>query len=147
MFSTLPLAMPLEVAGVPVARISVSADNPCHDLFVRLCDVHPDGRSENVCDRVIRLDPERISQLPAGFEVEDAGDGVRVARLELWPVAHRFKAGHRLRVTISGGAHPRYNRNPGTGEPMATAQRLVPSVVSVHHDEQHRSVITLPVLQ
>lgn len=25
----------------------------------------------------------------------------------LWPTAHRFAPGHRLRVQVSGGAHPR----------------------------------------
>ena len=39
----------------------------------------------------------------------------RVAvEVELWPVGHRFAAGHRLRVQVSGGAHPRFARHPGT---------------------------------
>ncbi|HEV2927841.1 MAG TPA: CocE/NonD family hydrolase C-terminal non-catalytic domain-containing protein, partial [Propionibacteriaceae bacterium] len=38
---------------------------------------------------------------------------------------HRFHAGHRIRVQVSSGAHPRYARNPGTGEDPVRATRLV----------------------
>jgi hypothetical protein len=48
----------------------------------------------------------------------------RRADVRLWPTAHRFKRGHRIRVQVSSGAFPRYARNPGTGEPHATATTL-----------------------
>lgn len=134
-FTSLPLAAAIEVVGTPRARITVSADNPHHDLFVRLCDVHPDGASMNVSDRLIRLD-----------DVEPGPDGIREAVLELWPLAHRFSVGHRIRVQISGGAHPRFARNLGAGDPVATATRMVASTISVHHDGQYKSALTLPTV-
>jgi len=130
-FTSTRLRDPLEVTGTPRALITVSADNPYHDVFVRLCDVAPDGASLNVCDRLVRLD-----------NVAPGPDGTRLAVLELWPTAHRFAAGHRIRVQVSGGAHPRYARNPGTGESLADAVRTVVSTVTVHHGI---STITLPV--
>ena len=33
----------------------LAADTPDTDLVVRLCDVHPDGRSFHVCDGILRL--------------------------------------------------------------------------------------------
>ena len=48
-------------------------------------------------------------------------DGVFVADVALWPIGHRFAAGHRVRVQVSSGSHPVYARNLGTGEPYATA--------------------------
>ena len=51
----------------------------------------------------------------------------RVLRLELDSIAHRFRAGSRLRLQVAGGSHPRFARNPGTGEPPAVARGLVPS--------------------
>jgi predicted acyl esterase len=33
-------------------------------------------------------------------------------------MAHVFGAGHRIRVQVSGGAHPRWSRNPGNGGPL-----------------------------
>jgi putative CocE/NonD family hydrolase len=133
-FTSLPLLADLDVIGTPRARLTVSADNPHHDVFVRLCDVHPDGSSMNLGGRLIRMDG-----------VSPGPDGTRGAELELWPSAHRFAAGHRIRVQVSGGAHPRYARNPGTGEPLATATRTAASIVSVHHDARLTSTVTLPV--
>jgi predicted acyl esterase len=51
--------------------------------------------------------------------------------VELWPMAHVFRRGHRIRVQVSGGAHPRWSRNPGTGAalhepgPMLASNRAV----------------------
>jgi len=67
------------------------------------------------------------------------------ARVTLWPTAHRFKRGHRIRVQVSSGAFPRYNRNPGTGVPRGTAVTLRPADQHVHHDAAHPSAIVLPV--
>jgi putative CocE/NonD family hydrolase len=133
-FSSLPLAADVDVIGTPRARITVSADNAHHDVFVRLCDVHPDGRSMNLGGRLVRMDDARPGT-----------DGTRPADLELWPTAHRFVAGHRIRVQVSAGAHPWYARNPGTGEPLATATTTAASTISVHHDDELTSTITLPV--
>ena len=133
-FTSLPLLADVDVIGTPRARLSVSADNRHHDVFVRLCDVHPDGSSMNLGGRLVRMD-----------DVAAGPDGVREAVLELWPAAHRFAAGHRIRVQVSGGAHPRYARNPGTGEPLATATRTAPATIAVHHDARLTSSITLPV--
>ena len=46
---------------------------------------------------------------------------------------------------MSGGAHPRYARNFGTGEPLAPATRLVATRTTVHHDAAHPSALILPV--
>jgi len=54
--------------------------------------------------------------------------------------AHRLGAGHRLRVQIAGGAHPRFARNAGTGEPWASATRMVAVDIEIGH-----GVLSLPV--
>jgi predicted acyl esterase len=64
-------------------------------------------------------------------------------RFELWPVAHRFARGHRVRVQVSSGAHPRYARNPGTGEDPVHATRLVAADQEVFHDLRRPSRVTL----
>jgi uncharacterized protein len=38
-------------------------------------------------------------------------------------------------------------RNPGTGEPHATATRLLPADQAVYHEGAHPSAIILPVRQ
>ena len=67
---------------------------------------------------------------------------VPTVRVEMSRTAHRFRAGHRIRLQISGGAHPRFTRNYGTGEPVAGATRMVPAVTTVGH----RSSLHLPMV-
>ena len=129
-YTTAPLPADTEVIGEVSAEIWFSASQPSADVFVRLCDVDTGGRSWNVCDGLTRL--------------ASANEPVK-AVVSLWPTAHRFKRGHRIRVQVSSGAFPRFARNPGTGEPHATATRLLASDQSVHHDPAHPSAIVLPV--
>ena len=72
--------------------------------------------------------------------------GPRQIRADLWPTAHRFRPGHRIRLQVSSGAHPRYARNPGTGEPLATASSLSVAEQTVHHDPTRPSAVLLPVV-
>ena len=131
-----PLGSTLEAIGPVRVELWVRASSPYFDLFARVCDVDPAGASWNVCDALTRVVPGR-------FERADDG-GIRV-RIDLWPTAHRFAAGHRIRLQVSSGAHPRYLRNPGTGEDSDSAREIVPVDVEVLHDPAHASVLVLPV--
>ena len=91
-----PLNEPLEVIGNPVVELVHRTDNPYADLFVRLCEVRKNGRSINVSDAFQRLKPE---------------DSSGTIRLRLDAMAHCFTPRTRIRLQISGGAHPRYARN------------------------------------
>jgi len=135
-FSSAPLERDLEIIGPVSATVHVRASRPHLDVFVRLCDVDPAGRSVNVCDGLVRVTPGRPSA--------DA-DGTLAVPVEMWPTAHRFRAGHRVRIQVSGGAHPRSARNTGTGDPLATAVALQPVRIQVLHDAQHATHVRLPV--
>ena len=130
-FSSDPLDEPLEVIGEVAAEISVTRDNPYADLFVRLCDVDARGRSYNVCDGIVRL--------------TDADPLAGTVRVSLLGAAHRFGRGHRVRLQVAGGAHPRFARNPGNGQVDATAADLVPTQYDIGLDAAHPSVLLLPV--
>ncbi len=131
-FTTAPLDADTEVIGDVSAEIWFGSSLRYADVFVRLCDVEPGGRSRNVCDGLTSL---------------TGADTVTRADVRLWPTAHRFAAGHRIRVQVSSGAFPRYARNPGTGAPRATAARLVAADQAVYHDPEHPSAVILPVRQ
>ena len=73
-------------------------------------------------------------------------DGSLRLCLDLWPTAYHFRKGERLRVQVSSGAHPRFVRNLGSGEPLATGTKLCEASQTVYHDPEHPSVIVLPVL-
>jgi len=135
-FTTAPLAEPVELLGGARVRLFLGSDNPYADVFARICDVDAKGRSVNVTDRLVRLDPQDGEAPPAGE---------RTVELTLPDTAHRFLAGHRVRLQVSGGAHPRYARNLGTGEPAGSATRGVPVTHRIGHDVTAPSSLTLPV--
>ncbi|WP_307844333.1 CocE/NonD family hydrolase C-terminal non-catalytic domain-containing protein [Actinospica acidithermotolerans] len=60
------------------------------------------------------------------LRITDPGltDGVP-GEVYLGPVGHRFAAGHRIRLLVSSGAHPYYNRNLGNGDPTGTATQIL----------------------
>ncbi|MFC5064089.1 CocE/NonD family hydrolase [Actinomycetospora atypica] len=125
------------VALGPVrATVHVRAQVEHLDVFVRVCDVDAAGRSVNVTDGVRRIRPGS----PAPSE-----DGTVAVEVELWPVGHRFAAGHRLRVQVSGGAHPRIARHPGTASPLGEGRVLVARPREILHDAAHPSHVVLPV--
>ncbi|MFV5994366.1 CocE/NonD family hydrolase [Streptomyces sp. NPDC056231] len=125
-FTGPPLAEPVDVVGPVSARLSIATDTGYADVFTRLCDVDAQGRSLNVCDG--------LAQLRTG-EQEPS-----MVTVPMGPTAHRFAAGHRIRWQISGGAHPRYARNPGTGESSVTATDFTPVHLTLHAD----SALMLP---
>ncbi len=128
-FSSEALDQPVEVIGDVTAEIFVTRDNPYADLFVRLCDVDPRGRSRNVCDGIVRLSEQ------------DPLAGV--VRVSLLGTAHRFARGHRLRLQVCGGAHPRFARNPGNGQVDAAPVDLVPTQYEVRLGGEDASALVL----
>src|SRR5260370_27512858 len=94
-------------------------------------------RSCRVLSALLRVMTGRPAPLPVGTLYINFG---------LWPTAHRFCAGHRIRVQISSGAHPRFARNTGSGEPLATAAKLLVADQTIYHDPEHPSGIVLSVL-
>ncbi len=143
-FTSEPLAGPIEVIGPVHIRLRVRGSGPHFDIFARLCDVDTRGRSWNVCDGLIRLDGASMAAAADGSSAARAWSGITVP---MSATAHRFGAGHRLRVQISGGAHPRFMRNTGTGDQVATATRLVPVDIEVGHGASEPPVLSLPIVQ
>jgi putative CocE/NonD family hydrolase len=134
-YTTSPLPAVVEAIGPVRVEIWVRTNSPYFDLFARVCDVDAAGTSRNVCDALARVAPEVL---------EPAEDGSWPVAFDLWPMGHRFAAGHRIRLQVSSGAHPRYARNPGTGENPATATTSRPVEVEVLHDARHPSKLVLP---
>lgn len=136
-YTTSPFDRPIEVIGPVSAELFVHSSLAFTDFFVRLCDVDPAGKSVNLCDGILRVEPGRYEVRP---------DGTMALTIELWATAHRFRRGHCMRVQVSSGAHPRFARNPGSGEPLATATKLVAADQTVHHDPEHPSAIVLSIV-
>lgn len=128
----------LEVIGPVHATLYVRSSLEYTDIFARLCVVEQSGKSLNLCDGILRVTPDLATTLRQD-------DGALCVCLELWPTANRFKRGERLRLQVSSGAHPRFARNPGSGERLGEATTLMIAEQTVYHDPAHPSAIILPV--
>ena len=97
-FTSAPLTEAMEVIGSVAAEILADpgTEPSAATVFVRLCDVDERGRSWNVCDGIARV----TGAAP--------GSGPISVTIAMSSTAHRFLPGHRIRVQISGGAHPRF---------------------------------------
>ncbi|WP_406480940.1 CocE/NonD family hydrolase [Streptomyces platensis] len=125
-FTGPPLTEPVDVLGPVSARLRIATDTGHAEVFARLCDVDARGRSTNIRDGLTR--------------VRTSGVTPSEVTVAMGATAHRFAAGHRIRLQISGGAHPRYARSPGTGETSVEATHLQP----VHLTVYSGSALTLP---
>lgn len=134
-YTTAPLEEPLTVIGQPRVTLHARARLPHVDFFVRLCDVSPKGVSTNITDGLVRVTPD-APRLP---------DGSWRLEIALHATAHGFLPGHRLRLQVSSGAHPRYARNPGTNEPVGAATTLRANPVEILLGPDGPSALTLPL--
>jgi len=141
LFSSESLAADLDVIGPIFGEIFLRSNTEHTDLYLCLCDVRPNSRSTNVCDGYKRLRPDSMDtdRSPAD------GGRVRKVSVEFWPTAYRFRRGHRIRVIVASGAHPRYSRNPGSGESLGDASTMVTAHQEILHGPEHPSAIILPI--
>jgi putative CocE/NonD family hydrolase len=137
-YSTPPLAEDLEVTGPVTATLYIASSAPSTDFTAKVVDVWSDGRAYNVSDGIVRR-AYATSSDPA------AADPVPV-EISLWPTSMVFRQGHRLRLEIASSNFPRFDRNPNTGAPIATATVTAVARQAVYHGRRARSRIVLPVV-
>jgi hypothetical protein len=96
-FTGEPLAEPLEILGGPRLDLRIAADRPLALLAARLDDVAPGGVSRVVTQQVFNLAHRESHEQPRPLEPGAAYD----VAFALDDIAHRFEAGHRLRLALS----------------------------------------------
>lgn len=143
LYTTAPFESDLEVNGPVTVELYVSSDRPDTDVAVRLCDVYPDGRSMLLTQGIRRL------RFRDGFTPQDTALGVpgqvyRVA-VELQNLAVTFKAGHRLRIIVTGSNHPHFEVNPNTAAPLYDSPDSVVATNLIYLAPQYPSRVILPV--
>lgn len=147
-FQTEPLAQDVVVAGPVVAELWIATDAPDTDITAKLVDVHPasadwpQGFAMNLCEGILRCryrdDPENPRPMVPGEATP--------IRVELFPTANRFLAGHRIRIDIAASEFPHYDLNPQTGEPEGRWLRMQSAVNTLLVDAGHPSRVVLPLL-
>ena len=129
-YSTEPLAEPVELIGpvTLVAHVATSAADT--DIMAKLVDVHPSGFAQRLCDGMVRL------RYRNGFDrAEPVTPGeVYEVRIVMWDTCVRLDAGHRIRVEVASSALPKFDVNLGTGGDMITETEGVQATNRIWHD-------------
>jgi uncharacterized protein len=120
----------LELTGRVRVVLHAESSAPSTDWVARLCDVHPDGRSYNVCDGVVR--------------VAEGADVAGPVEIDLWSTSNVFLPGHRLRLQVTSSCFPRWDRNLNSGDQRQ--RRHASARQRIHHDVDRASFVELPVV-
>lgn len=128
-YTTEPLERDVQVAGPVTVRLWAASSAPSTDFVARLCDVHPDGRSINLTDGILRL--------------HSGADQAEERVIDLWSTCNVFRAGHRIRLQVTSSNFPRWDRNPNTGHPLGADTELRVARQTVFHDQNRASRVVL----
>ncbi|WP_459887439.1 CocE/NonD family hydrolase [Halostagnicola bangensis] len=135
----------VSIAGPVSVALSASSSAPDTDFTAKLVDVEPDGYAANITEGVVRA-RYRDSLAEPSFMTPGT---VYELDIDLWPTAHTFAEGHRIRLEVSSSNFPRFDRNPNTDIEeisKATEDDVQRATQQVFHDEDRRSCLVLPVV-
>jgi hypothetical protein len=145
-FDTEPLSEDLWVAGDISAVLYASCDCRDFDLWVRLQDVHPDGRAFNLMSPGNDVLRASYRDAAAGRQWLQPGS-IYELKLPSMPTSIRFARGHRIRAQISASFTPHLSRNLQTGESEIVAADSRVAAITIHHGADHASRLELPMLE
>ena len=141
-YTSEPLGTGLSVIGSARVKLYVSSDRADTDFAVRLCDVHPDGRSMLVTDGVQRL---RFREGTWRDAPANPGEVVELT-VVLAVTAHRFLSAHRIRLLAGSSNFPRFDVNPNNGEAFAGEGDMLVARNHIHYGPERQSALILPTL-
>ena len=147
------LEQDLEVVGHPVVRLWLQSTASDGYLFAFLEDVDGDGCSRYVTDGLLRLSHRRVDpdaepwrSLGVPFHPGRRADHAPLVPgevadvvLDLYATSHRFRAGHRIRLTVVGAMEHCFET------PEDLRLEAAPTI-RVHRGRLHPSGLTLPVV-
>ncbi|MGH7785215.1 MAG: CocE/NonD family hydrolase [Candidatus Binatia bacterium] len=150
-YATAPLEEDTVIVGSASADLWIKSNAPDVDLQVTVSEIRPDGYETYVQTGWLRtsrrkLDEARSTELRpwhTHLEVDAAAlpeDEFVEARVEIFPIAHAFRAGSRLRITIAA---------PGGDRPLWKFRALdydEEVTVEIARSPAHPSRVVLPVV-
>jgi uncharacterized protein len=147
-FVTAPLTDDTVIVGPGSVNLWIKSTSPDTDLEATISEVRPDGQEIYVQSGWLRASQRALADnatdlRPAHSNLEaDAADlptgDFTPVRVELFPFAHPFRAGSRLRLTIDA---------PGNSRAVWEFKTIDNGeTVTIAHDAEHPSNLVLPVI-
>ena len=170
-FTSEPLEDDTTVIGHPVVHVWASSTEDYGDFFFYLEDVAPDGTAILITEHPHRAGFNRLvdddllipnnpgidvkPDLPwHGYREQDYSDRVfadgAVVEVvsDLLPIAWKFPAGHRIRLSVAAADWPTFRLHPKlapTNRPDDPDNRV--PTISLHHGGERASFVDLPVIE
>jgi len=139
------LSEPLDLIGDATVTLYAATSARDTDWTARLCEVHPDGRSINLQEGIVRARYRESLSEPSLLEPD------RIYRYDipLGPVGVRIAAGNRLRVSVSSSDFPQWDRNFNTGGGVFSEQpsAAVVATQTVLHNAQYASHLSVHTMR
>lgn len=143
-----PLPADLEVVGHPIAHVWLTASYPDTDLFVYLEMVELNGSSRYISEGVLRGSHRAVDQPPFDYlglpyhsgcadAIAPLPSGAAELTLDLHPIACVFRAGSRIRITLTGCDR----------DNASTPAQYPPPVLTILRHGRYASRVDLPVLR
>ena len=142
-YTSTPLPHDMAVIGTVNATFWTITSARDTDFTVKLVDVHPDGLTHNILDRIVRARFREGSRLPP--ELVKPNQSYQYT-LELGNTATILRAGHQIRVEVSSSSFPHYARNLNTGLDNNSTDAVLVAHQTILHDKEHPSFIALPIV-
>ncbi len=133
-----------EVTGPVSLTLYAASSARDTDFVAKLTDVHPDGRSINITEGVIRA---RFREDVWGKPKLLAPDIVYEFTIDLQVTSNVFRKGHRIRIDITSSNFPLWDRNLNTGNDPGTDTAMIVAHQTIYHDRARPSHIVLPVVK
>jgi uncharacterized protein len=159
-FTTAPLAADLEVAGPIVLKVYASSSAIDTQFIVKLTDQHPQDATARAQGAQPAYTPISKGWLKASHREKDPKRSTPVRpfythtnpqpikpgeiyelEIEVLPIFHVFKQGHRIRLELANGDSP--------GTDGVFSHPYHPTLMgtdTIHHDGRHPSCLMLPVI-
>ncbi len=138
-YTTPSLNQDVEVTGSISLILYVSTTAPDTDFTGKLVDVHQNGSAFNISEGILRRSYQQAQSFSAAEKVHEI-------QIELWPISMMFFKGHRIRLEVSSSNFPRFDRNPNTGNRIASEVHVVSAKQTVRHGPEYPSRLILPII-
>ncbi|MEI7809113.1 MAG: CocE/NonD family hydrolase [Verrucomicrobiota bacterium] len=142
LFTSAPLTEPIEVTGRVKAKVFVASSAVDTDLSVRLCDVYPDGKSYLIAEGILRLRHRKSFEKPELLTPRK----IEEVTVDCWSTSIVFNKGHRIRATVTSSNFPRFDLNPGTGQPWTDSGPKVTQMNAIYCSALQPSQLVLPIV-
>ena len=147
-YTSEPLNEDIKITGHPIMDLWISSTSTDGDFIIHLIDVDENGKGTYITDGRLRASLRSVTKPPYDFagmpwhrcnkadEHKLIPDKQYRLQIDLMPMSHLFRKGHRIRVTITCACQKIY-----------FLQEEPAPVVKIYRNAVHTSYIKLPVVE